>query len=370
LLLFVDSFALFIAIAVPVVTLMISMGPCRFYLAITTAATHGNVTSGTFGHHVVEVIRMVGPFVGKDFLMAKHQRRATASMHWTIMVLLPFGAFDFDLALFGLVDNTHGVHEIRMTRGHDSRHSGGAFPPPLVIIFLMKRARSSTQLTLKQSVEHYHASRFLPFPEEIMCDQVMAQLGDDLYSLANLALTCHTFYSSSWRRHFNGNLTIQYVWAWKEDPEDSEEMKELRSMWARNPVHPRKQEVFDTIAPYITTLRYYLPCHHGWSPMHLEKCTKLAKVTFIGNDCYGGDWETPLPVSITHIVFRNLSSDAIAKFWKNRPKSWDMSDHMGISTTSVSGSRKLSLRFSANAFLYRLFDANGFLCAGGYYRPN
>ena len=193
----------------------------------------------------------------------------------------------------------------------------------------MKRQRSPSlhQATLGESYQRADAKRaaakFLPLPDELLLDEVMSCLGDDLRSLAALASTCRRFYDSPWRtKHFSGHLTIAYVYAWSEEEMDERtserERKTLRELWAKNPVWPKLsrngQETFDTIAPYIQTLEYCLPCHHDWFVLSLEQCTQLRAVTFQGNECYSGStWETALPASIEVMTFQGIGGYAIAQ---------------------------------------------------------
>src|SRR5689334_10303887 len=116
----------------------------------------------------------------------------------------------------------------------------------------MKRRRhSSRQITLHECLERGAVRQrcaALYLPLELFAHEVPRHLGRDLEARLALALTCRTLYASPWRQHVR-EYTIE-----------DRCLDEETDTWENAP----SQRLFNVFAPWIETLTYYLPCHHGF----------------------------------------------------------------------------------------------------------
>ncbi len=117
-------------------------------------------------------------------------------------------------------------------------------------------------------------------PTELLTSEIMSHLGHSgqLKQLARLAMTCKAFYvHTNWRQH--ATRIVQYIRGWK-------------------------QETFDPFAPYVEEMIWFMPCHHGWSPLDLRECHALKRLQLFGDECGAGDFDKPfLPEQLEELYY-------------------------------------------------------------------
>jgi hypothetical protein len=175
----------------------------------------------------------------------------------------------------------------------------------------MKRAREEeedkSQMTLDTCVKKmkhrkWLREEFAGFPIEIFADCLMAQLAPHAASLLFLAMTCKEIYHGPWRSKYGRTLEIG---EYDEEKWGEGQFKGSESF---------SRGALNLFAPFVENLTYHLPCHHGWHPLDLAPCIVLKQLTFIGDECYSGNWDTPLPVTLCDMILKRYHVNNI--HWK------------------------------------------------------
>lgn len=168
--------------------------------------------------------------------------------------------------------------------------------------------KDESQLTLYTCVKNmlhrqWLREEFAGFPLELFQDVIMAHLAPHAASLLAFAMTCKSLYYGPWRVLYGHALEMG----------EYDEEKWGRPRFKDGEVF--SQGALNLFAPFLKTLTYHLPCHHGWDPWDLKACTSLEHLTFIGNECYSGDWETPLPMTLKGLTLIRYATSNI--HWHN-----------------------------------------------------
>jgi len=143
----------------------------------------------------------------------------------------------------------------------------------------MKRTRDADLRRYMRQPENCSVAQEPAVTFDVLAHHVMAALGrTDLRDLYALARTCTTLYRKTpWRKHATYIAGVRH--------------------WT--------PQTFAPFAPHVVEFHYLLPCHHG-RPMWLMGCFRLRTlVLYNSNECYPGDWVTPLPPTLRSLVLHS-----------------------------------------------------------------